>query len=200
VTPLGVRDGDPEVVAALVHRRGAAVLAYCEEVAAPGEGVAAAADSFARFRETVGVAPDAGSLDAEGELVRAMRFAAADRAADPEGDGTVLRRAAGRGETSRLAPTLLAARAEGDLGPEDEERLERLLARSGEARRAADRMRRAEASYTDPAAALPPRAAGAIVGALLAPPAVGGIAETLRLLGHELGWGPEQVQDAVAAT
>ncbi|MEA2179010.1 MAG: hypothetical protein QOG77_2307, partial [Solirubrobacteraceae bacterium] len=88
------------------------MLGYCEEVAAPGEGVGAAADAFARFRAAVASAPDAGALHAERELVRAMRFAAAERAPGPDGE---LRRAAGRGETSRMAPNLLAARAEGDL-------------------------------------------------------------------------------------
>ena len=76
--------------------------------------------------------------------MRATRFAAANRAPQT-----------GRG--APMVPTLLAARAEGELGPDDEERLTRLLGRSSEARTSADRMRRGEAAYTDPAAALPPR-------------------------------------------
>ena len=183
VTPLGVRDGDPDAVAALIRRRGAAVLGYCEEVAAPGAAVPAASEAFGSFRDSVADAPDVRSFDAEGELVRATRFAAANHA--PQ---------AGRG--TPMVPTLLAARAEGDLGPEDEERLTRLLGRSSEARTSADRMRRGEAAYTDPAAALPPRAAGPMVAALATGAA---IPATLKILGDGLGWGPEQVDDAVAA-
>src|SRR4051794_20901629 len=183
VTPLGVRDGDPDAVAALIRRRGAAVLGYCEEVAAPGESVAAASEALGGFRDAVAGAPDVASFDAEGQLVRATRFAAANRAPQT-----------GRG--APMVPTLLAARAEGDLGPDDEERLTRLLARSNEARTSADRMRRGEAAYTDPAAALPPRAAGPMVAALAAGAA---IPATLHILGDGLGWGPEQVGDAIAA-
>src|SRR6476619_3773095 len=73
VTPLGVRDGDPDAVAALIRRRGAAVLGYCEEVAAPGAAVDAASEAFADFRSAVAGAPDISELDAEGELVRAVR-------------------------------------------------------------------------------------------------------------------------------
>ena len=80
VTPLGVRDGDPDAVAALVRRRGAAVLGYCEEVAAPGEAVEAASEAFGKFRDAVAKAPDVEAFDAEGELVRATRFAAANHA------------------------------------------------------------------------------------------------------------------------
>ena len=183
VTPLGVRDGDPDAVATLIQRRGAAVLGYCEEVAAPGEAVAAASESFGGFRDAVASAPDVASFDAEGELVRSTRFAAANRAPQT-----------GRG--APMVPTLLAARAEGELGPDDEERLTRLLGRSSEARTSADRMRRGEAAYTDPAAALPPRAAGPMVAALAAGAA---IPATLHILGDGLGWGPEQVGDAIAA-
>ena len=57
-------------------------------------------------------------------------------------------------------------------------------------------MRRGEAAYTDPAAALPPRAAGPMVAALAAGAA---IPATLHILGDGLGWGPEQVGDAIAA-
>jgi hypothetical protein len=200
VTPLGVRDGDPDAVAALVRRRGGAVLGYCEEVAAPGEALQAAADAFTRFRAAVATAPEAAALDAERELVRAMRFAAAERAPRADGDAGSLRRASGRSDTGRLVPTLLAARAEGDLGPEDEERLTRLLARSGDARGAAERMRRGETAYTDHATELAPHAAGPIVAALLTAPARGTVPDTIGRLGAGLGWSDAQVREAIAAS
>src|SRR4051794_32007296 len=199
VTPLGVRDGDPDAVAALIRRRGAAVLGYCEEVAAPGESVAAASEALGGFRDAVAGAPDVASFDAEGQLVRATRFAAANRAPQT-----------GRG--APMVPTLLAARAEGDLGPDDEERLTRLLARSSEARTSADRRRRGEAAYTHPAAALPPRAAGPMRAALAAggPRRGGGrgvpargagaaIPATLHVPGDGLGGGPDKGGAATAA-
>ena len=65
---FGVRDGDPDAVAALVQRRGAAVLAYCDEVAAPGEAVDAAAEAFGSFRASVADADDVRSVDPEGQL------------------------------------------------------------------------------------------------------------------------------------
>src|SRR5687768_8007389 len=83
VTPQGVRDGDPVVLAALTERRGAAVLAYCEHVA-PGVAPAAAADAFARFRRDVVEARDPLALDPEAALLRATRLAAAARAPRPQ--------------------------------------------------------------------------------------------------------------------
>jgi hypothetical protein len=43
VTPVGVRDGDPDALAGLCDRRGPAVLAYCEVVAGAQAAAVAAA-------------------------------------------------------------------------------------------------------------------------------------------------------------
>src|SRR5437667_151702 len=53
VTAKGIRDGDRAALGALVARRGAAVLAYCDRVAAPGRALEAAGEAFARFRREV---------------------------------------------------------------------------------------------------------------------------------------------------
>ena len=98
--PLGVRDGDPDAVAALIRRRGAAVLGYCEEVAAPGAAVPAASEAFGSFRDSVADAPDVRSFDAEGELVRGTRVRRRQpRAArrPRHADGADAARRAGRG-------------------------------------------------------------------------------------------------------
>ncbi|MEJ7786918.1 MAG: hypothetical protein WKF96_19125, partial [Solirubrobacteraceae bacterium] len=75
ITPQGVRDGDPAVLAALATRRGPAVLAFAGEVVEPSYVVRAAADAFARFRAEV--ADPAGSVDAHPDalLLRAARRA-----------------------------------------------------------------------------------------------------------------------------
>lgn len=67
ITKDKIRDGDPATLAALCDRRGPAVLAYCEQVAARGHATDAAADTFARLRISV-VAPD-GSLRMEGDAL-----------------------------------------------------------------------------------------------------------------------------------
>src|SRR3954468_455897 len=123
VTPQGVRDGDPLVLAALTERRGAAVHAYCEAVA-PDHAEAAAAEAFARFRRDVVAARDPLALDPEAALVRATRLAAAARA--PRADSTHGR---GRGGACALVRELLAARAEGELTDGDRGRLARHLER-----------------------------------------------------------------------
>src|SRR5213592_4994079 len=112
VTAQGIRDGDRVALGALVARRGAAVLAYCERVAAPGRALEAAGEAFARFRREVVAAPEPRALDPEALLLRGTRRAAAARAPRPaEARGTL---AARRGATCALVPELLAARAEGD--------------------------------------------------------------------------------------
>src|SRR3954451_23441544 len=80
VTAQGVRDGDRGALTALVERRGAAVLAYCEAVAQPGRGLEAAGEAFARFRREVRAAPEPRTLDPEALLLSATRHAAAAQA------------------------------------------------------------------------------------------------------------------------
>ena len=154
VTPQGVRDGDPLVLAALTERRGGAVLAYCEAVA-PGEGAVAAADAFARFRRDVVAARNPLALDPEVALVRATRLAAAAHAPRVEnGGGGLLGR---RGGACGLVPELLAARAEGRLTDGDRGRLARHLERCPACRAAEERFRAAERAYRDAADGPPPQ-------------------------------------------
>src|SRR3954454_1357902 len=77
VTAARVRDGEPAALGALVARRGAAVLAYCDAVAAAGAAVDAAAEAFARFRGEVVAAPEPRALDPEAVLLRETRQVAA---------------------------------------------------------------------------------------------------------------------------
>ncbi len=152
VTPDGVRDGDPAVLAALVARRGPAVLAFCEAVCAPQRAAPAAAEAFARFRALVTTVDDTTGLDPEVFLLGATRHAAASMARPPADDRGVLR-VLGRGanpETTATVPALLAARADDMLGTDDLERLSRLLERSAGCREVEAAFRRAERNYRRP--------------------------------------------------
>jgi len=153
VTALGIRDGDPAVLQALVDRRGFAVLAYCERACPPGTGIDAAADAFARFRETVLGAARPAQLDPEAALLSATRHAAADRvprpAAQQGASGPLGRLLGGRAHPELLdaVPELLVARADGMLDAADEERLVRLLDGSAAARAVEQRFLAAEHAY-----------------------------------------------------
>ena len=170
VTPAGVRNGDPSTLEALCERRGPAVLAYCEQVCAPGEAVPAAADAFAQFRAAVASAPAPAELDPEALLLSATRRCAAaraPRAAQPvRGLG---RRFGGRGGRSacELVPDLLVARAERRLSMADEQRLDRHLERCTACYSVSRRFASAQHTYGDPPSeSVPEPAARAIVAAL----------------------------------
>ncbi|HWV84088.1 MAG TPA: hypothetical protein VNZ62_01475 [Capillimicrobium sp.] len=168
VTPEGVRDGDPAALSGLTMRRGAAVLAYAEQVTAPGRAVEAAADAFARFRRAVVEAADPRHVDPERTLLRTTRYAAAVRA--PRDVALRARLRGGDGPSPcELVPELLAARAERDLGDADQQRLARHLARCAPCRGAEARFRAGERAYRDAPADVPtPFASRAIMAALLA--------------------------------
>ena len=157
VTPVGIRDGEPAALAALVERRANAVLAYCETVLGPQEAERAAAEAFARFRAAVATTEDPRALDPETLLLGATRHAAAalTPAPTPEPGGSGLRRLlpAGRGATVEACthiPGLLAGRAEGALGAADRDRLARHLERHTPCRALAARAARAEQAYATP--------------------------------------------------
>jgi len=78
VTPEGVRRGDPDALAALCDRRGAAVLSYAEHVA-PGAAGPVAAAAFSRFRATVAAQYEHAAIDPDALLLKAARRAAASR-------------------------------------------------------------------------------------------------------------------------
>jgi hypothetical protein len=148
VTPEGVRNGDPAALAALVERRGAAVLAYSREVCAPADAPIAAAEALARFRAAVHASGDATDLDPERLLLSATRHASAARARPPVEAGGA-RRILGRGYTETCAhmPALIVARAENLLGEADLDRLSRHLDRCSTCRATEAAFRRAERAY-----------------------------------------------------
>src|SRR4051812_16559742 len=165
VTAQGVRDGDRMALTALVERRGAAVLAYCEAVAEPGRGLEAAGEALARFRREVRAAAEPRALDPEVLLLRSTRRTAAARAPKPEEPrGLVARRL---GATCPLVPELLAVRAEGNLTAADRLRLTRHLERCEGCREAEERFNAGERAYhevpDEPPAA---EAAGGLLAAL----------------------------------
>ena len=145
VTPQGVRAGDPAALQALVDRRGPAVIAFCTQVCGPPAADRAAAEAFARFRAAVRDAPDLKLLEPEALLRGATRHAAASMARQPSGPPPHGKLRSRGTETCVHVPTMLAARANGALGPADLERLARHL----------DRCERCNALRRD----LPPRRA-----------------------------------------
>jgi hypothetical protein len=168
VTPEGVRDGDPAALSGLTTRRGAAVLAYAEQVARPGRSVDAAAEAFAQFRRAVVAAADPYDVDPERTLLRGTRFAAA-AAAPRELPLRVRLRGSGAGPSAcELVPELLAARAEAELSAADEQRLGRHLTRCAPCSAAEARFRAGERAYREAPDAPPVAfAARAIMEALL---------------------------------
>jgi len=158
VTPVGVRDGDPDALAGLCDRRGPAVLAYCEVVAGRGEsGAIAAAEAFGSFRAGVVAAPDLASLNPEALLISATRHAAARYA------GIGLPAEHGR------VPALLAARADRSITLADNDFLEQHLAECWTCRAPVARFEAADRAYLDPpATALEPAVKAAMVAALTA--------------------------------
>jgi hypothetical protein len=148
ITPEGVRAGDPAALAALVERRGGAVLAYAREVSEPADAPLAAAEALARFRAAVVAIGDAGGLDPERLLLSATRHASAAHARPPVETGGA-RRILGRGHTDTCArmPALIVARAENLLGDADLDRLGRHLDRCPTCRATEAAFRRAERAY-----------------------------------------------------
>jgi len=167
VTPEGVRDGDPAALSGLTTRRGAAVLAYAEQVARPGRSVDAAADAFARFRRAVVAADDPYDVDPERTLLRGTRFAAA-AAAPRQLPLRVRLRGSAAPSACTLVPELLAARAEGELTAADDGRLSRHLQRCAPCAAAEARFRAGERAYREAPDAPPVAfASHAIMEALL---------------------------------
>jgi hypothetical protein len=148
VTPAGVRAGAPDALAALVERRGAAVLAYAREVADPVAAQIAAAEALARFRAAVVASGGAADLNPERLLLSATRHAAAAHARPPAEAGGA-RRILGRAQTETCAqmPALIVARAENLLGDADLDRLGRHIDRCASCRATEAAFRRAERAY-----------------------------------------------------
>lgn len=150
VTPEGVRAGDRAALAALVERRGPAVVAFCTQVCGPQMADRAAAEAFARFRAAVRDAPDLKALQPEALLRGATRHAAASLARQPSGPPPHGKLRSRGTQTCQHVPTMLAARANGALGDADLERLARHLERCERCDALAEIFRRAELAYQDP--------------------------------------------------
>ncbi len=150
VTPQGVRAGNPAALQALVDRRGPAVIAFCTQVCGPQAADRAAAEAFARFRAAVRDAQDLKGLDPEALLRGATRHAAASMARQPSGPPPHGKLRSRGTETCVHVPTMLAARANGALGPADLERIARHLDRCERCNALAEIFRRAELAYQDP--------------------------------------------------
>src|SRR5947209_10666635 len=167
VTAKGIRDGDRAALAALVDRRGTAVLAYCDHLAAPGRALEAAGEAFAAFRRAVRDAEDLRTLDPEALLLRATRRAAAAHAPQPETPSGLFARR--RAATCQLVPQLLAVRAEGELSAADRLRLSRHLEHCENCRAAQDRFVAAARAYVEAPSTPPePGTAGGLLAALRA--------------------------------
>lgn len=150
----GVQDGDPEALADLCLARGASVLAYCEHVASPDQGTAAAAAAFCLFRESAWIDDDP-ALDVEGALLHAARLCAARRS-----------RTAATGE--HCSPVRLVGWIEQTLSGADRELVEDHLTSCSACADALKRLNAAERGYRRPQTApLPPTVVPLIVGALL---------------------------------
>src|SRR4051794_23292350 len=80
ITPQGIRDGDPAVLAALAARRGPAVMAFATEICDEQFAVRATADAFARFRVAVASDDEADKQHPDALLLRSARRAALDLA------------------------------------------------------------------------------------------------------------------------
>ena len=168
MTPVGVRDGDPDALAGLCDRRGPAVLAYCEVVAGRGEiGAAAAADAFGSFRAGVVAAPDLDDLNPEALLISATRHASARYAG---GDAP---------KDHARVPSLLAARADRSITLADLDWLEAHLETCWTCRAPVARFEAAGRAYRDPPATrLEPQVSAAILAALTAAaPVLGAVEE-----------------------
>ena len=157
ITPQGVRDGDPAVLAALAARRGPAVVAFAEQVCDASYVVRASADAFARFRAAV-AAPDADvSAHPDALLLRCARRAALDLA--PIGPDL------GCGPAAEL----LTGRAERTIKPRDAGLLNRHLEACDHCRALADSLDAADRAYRDAdETPLPAESLAAIVAALAA--------------------------------
>jgi len=167
VTPTGIRDGEPDALAALVQLRAGAVLAYAERVTAPGQAGSAAAEAFARFRAAVVAADELTTLDADALLLRATRTAAAARGvratrfADPA-------MVAGAHDCVR-AEQLLVPWLDEELPHAELANFEAHVADCPDCVAALSRFERAERAYErPPKAPVPPGIARSIVDALAA--------------------------------
>jgi hypothetical protein len=137
ITPQGVRDGDPAVLAALAARRGPAVLAFAEEVCDPHYVVRAAADAFARFRAEVADPTANAGVHPDALLLRCARRGALDLATPGPDLGCA------------PAAPLLLARAERSIKPREAALLKRHLETCEHCADIGDRLDAADRAYRE---------------------------------------------------
>lgn len=165
VTPDGLREGDPFVLATLVERRGADVLAYAEEVAPPGAALRMAAAVFVEFRVAVLASHDPG-FDPAVELLAATRRVAARQAENPFRPGGH-RRPATRTSVCDRFPRLLTAWADHRLPNEDAARLREHVVECPDCDALNVAFDRAETAFrTGPKPTLAPEQTGALIAAM----------------------------------
>ncbi|MGI8559543.1 MAG: zf-HC2 domain-containing protein [Solirubrobacteraceae bacterium] len=167
VTARGVIDGQPSALEALARLRGPSVLAYCERVAAPGDGLLAAAEAFRGFRSAAIAAADPFAINPEELLIGHTRRSAAAFA--PAAPPTRSRR---RAAICANVPAMLAAEAGGTLGVLDRERLRRHLSRCVSCREAKAAQLAGERAYRHGAPAEVAASDRAVLFAALASPGV----------------------------
>jgi len=168
VTPEGVRDGNPAAIAGLIDRRGGAVLAYCAAICPPDLVERAAAEAFARFRAAVVAADSPYDLNPEVALLAATRQSAAWLARVTPPAPTVTKLLRRKEDPLQHVPTLLVARANGELSAPDVQRLTQLLEKSPQAREVQASFRRAEEAYRDDATPRVPPGTHAVLAAAMA--------------------------------
>lgn len=146
ITRGKIRDGDPGALAALCERRGAAVLAYCEQVADRGHATTAAADAFARLRVAVVAPGKAPRMESDALLRHMVRRAAAWRGTN------ALAARAGKpvSETCAAEELGLVGYVEKSLPPADRESLDDHLVRCGGCCAALRRLEAGERAYGRP--------------------------------------------------
>jgi hypothetical protein len=146
----GVRDGDVGALNMFSARRGASVLAYCNQVCGPATGSVAAAEAFARTRAVLRDDENVAALDADQLLRRATRHTAASVARTPQGPpptGAI----PGRETTTCLDVAIaLAAAADGRLDEDQRSNLRTHIDNCARCAALAEITRRADAAYTDP--------------------------------------------------
>lgn len=180
MTPVGVRDGDPDALAGLCERRGPAVLAYCEVVVGHAQAASAAAEAFGSFRAGVVATDDLANLNPEALLISATRHTAA-RYAGGEAPQQCAR-----------VPALLAARADRSITLADYDWLQEHLPDCWTCRAPVARFEAADRAYRDPPVApFAPETTAAIVAAMTAAAPVVGAApapavEPVAAPGNEL--------------
>lgn len=160
----GIAAGRLDALEALVSARGDSVIAYALELAGENAAGKVAAEAMARFRGAI-TALGAGSRQQTDVLLLAATRHAAAAAADLDRiwQGARIQE---RDRNCELMPTMLAARAVGQLNPADLERVARHLWRCEGCRLVEAAFARAEQAYREPAVDPEPHEVEMMIAAL----------------------------------